>query len=73
MLKFEFVQPGEFEDPYYEIVKNGKKTGTMTYFNEQWGLNYAYYWHNAKDMMQISFKAAELNQSTRAQRILGAF
>lgn len=69
MLKFEFVQPGEFANPFYEIFSNKKITGTLTYMNGQWGLEWNCYWYNAKDMMQISFKAAELNRATKQQRI----
>lgn len=69
MLKFEFVQPSEYGDPYYKILKDGKVTGMLNYTSGQWGLDYVWHWHNARDMMQISFKAAELNRSTKQQRI----
>lgn len=75
MLKFEFVQPGEFEDPRYEVIQNKIQTlGGIVFDGEHWTYDdYSYFYLDSGDMDEISAKLKQLNQSTKSQRILGVF
>lgn len=77
MLKFEFIQPGEFGNPYYGIVNKNKLTGGSLYFHiksKQWSFSWEIHRGlTAESLREIADKLDELNESTRAQRILGVF
>lgn len=35
-MRFEFVQPGEFADPYYALMLDGRRFGDIRVVNGQW-------------------------------------
>lgn len=75
MLRFEYVQYGEFHDPEYKIRddEDNEYIGYL-YYNETWlftsdgtwGLSWEY-------LNEISDKLKELKASTQSQQILGVF
>ena len=80
MLKFEFVQPGEFEEPYYAVSEFDTKTdsiqeiGRIEHFDYEWlYADNGSFVFAPKGLIGISNKINELNQATQAQRILGVF
>lgn len=88
MLKFEFMQPGEFDDPHYDVADNDVMTesgnghkinrsiGSIEYFEvvEQWKISFCDdIVYDSSALLDIAKKLDELNESTRAQRILGVF
>lgn len=73
MLKFEYVQDGEYKDPYYQIEIEEVIAGGIEYFNGEWGLDWIYGLLTSETLDKISEKIKQLNKSTRSQRILGVF
>lgn len=35
-IKFEFIQPSEFEDPYYDVIIDNDCCGNIGYQNGRW-------------------------------------
>lgn len=76
MLKFEFVQHSEFDDPEYYITddEDGEYVGFIYYLDggwmfmssASWGIGFGY-------LLRVVNKINELNRSTKQQRILGVF
>lgn len=77
MLKFEFVQPGEFDLPYYSIKnKCGNIGGELFYHlkHKIWAfMFYSERGLTSDSLEQIAAKLKQLNQATQSQRILGVF
>ena len=79
MLKYEFVQGGEFDNPQYEVIffnDSGDEyvAGYLYYSNGYW--NYAD--HNeyglpAHLMIEIGNKMKEFDESVKKQLFLGRF
>ena len=73
MLRFEFVQDGEFEDPQYYIYddEDNEYVGFI-YYNEGWLFNSSNTWGLSYGFLRdISDKLEYLEESTKQQRILG--
>ena len=70
-ITFEFVQHGEFDDPYYRIWIEEEQNGTIGFDVDEWILDDLYYQYHftAFELRQIANKLDELNESTRKQRI----
>lgn len=81
MLSFEFVQPSEFEDPYYSIIEDGEVYGDdgeigVLVFDEvgKWFVRFRNGWiHDSDTLITVAAKLRQLNKSTESQRILGVF
>lgn len=73
MLRFKFVQDGEFCDPIYKVIhENGDSIGELVLDNGLWyGELYSSCGHRI--FSEISEKIKELNEATKQQRILGVF
>jgi len=74
-LTFEFVQDGEFYDPYYNVIADEEVNGTIEYDVDEWVLVNIYYDYrfNSIEFIAIAKKLEQLNESTRKQRIFNWF
>lgn len=72
-LKFELVQPGEYDDYYYNIIGNGNLEHGKISFNKEWRLTYFMFCSrlNADDIFQVANKLDELNAATKADKLFG--
>ncbi len=63
MLKFDFVQPGEFDDPFYLVSDNDDDIAELTYDEGFWTLYYLYwdFFLSSNHLDQISAKLKQLN------------
>ena len=74
MLEFEFIQPGEFEDPYYNVIHDGDIIAYLYFKKDLWRVNFSdEWWLESGILPDISDMIDKLTESTRAQRILGVF
>ena len=73
MLKFEFVQPGEFEEPCYEATYEGDCLGYMVFGNNWKYEDGGSFRIPSNGLRSLAEKLEQLNQSTKSQRILGVF
>lgn len=75
MLKFEFIQLDEFDDPEYDVIDelDGEVVGFIC-FNCYWLFTSINSWGlSSCDLIDIAAKIDELDENTRSQRILGVF
>lgn len=73
-LRFELVQPGEYDDYYYEIFNDDDYAcGVIDYNVNEWVLYRLHYYYvfNCHDLIQISNKLNELNAATKADKLFG--
>lgn len=74
-LKFEFVQDGEFNDPYYAVHNSGGYwIASMIFNGKEWVCEtYSNRRLTSSLMIIIANNIEELNESLKQQRILGVF
>lgn len=63
MVTFEFVQPGEFEDPYYKVIDN--KLIAIIFFYDEWKLDYISAAISSDQIDQIIAKIKQLNKDLK--------
>ncbi len=76
MISYEFVQPSEFEDPYYEIIddEDGEIIGTIFFGNLAWHGRLDGEFGFCDDIfISIGMKIKQLNNSNEQQLFLGVF
>ncbi len=63
MLKFEFVQPGEFDDPWYEVTDDENDVVGGIYFLDGiwWWSDSGECYLDAKTMCDVADKLNQLN------------
>lgn len=66
MLQFEFIQPGEFDDPWYEVTDNNYEIGGIYFLGVRW------WWSDsgecylgAKELKEIEDKLNQLNKEIK--------
>ena len=78
MLKYEFVQGGEFDNPQYNVIFYNEideyLAGYLYYSNGYWNYaDYNRYGLPAHLMIEIGEKMEELDRSVESQLFLGRF
>lgn len=67
--EFVFMQSGEFDDPFYQLMLNGQVYGSIRYCDGVWyGSLSSWDMHSSGTFMIISKKIDELNASLDKQR-----
>lgn len=75
MLKFEFVQGGEFDNPKHDVIDDdGEWVGYIYYDGGGWLFTPSRKWGLYSGCLTtIASKLEELDKNTKSQRILGVF
>lgn len=73
-MRFELVQPDEFDEYYYEIISDdGEPDGIIDFDVDGWVLDELYYDRifNVDELIQVTNKITELNSATKADKLFG--
>lgn len=63
MLKFEFVQPGEFDDPYYSVIFQDMEIAKIIFYKGYWKCKYDSIFVIAQhDCISVGKKLTQLNK-----------